>query len=165
MAKYRYENGLKLRLKVRAVVVDCAGNVLLIRPHGYASDEWTLAGGGVEDGEGALDAIRREMREELGLERFDVLEELPVRNLFVYSDEHKQRRGLDHDGQLAVMFRVEIPSGTRLQLQAEEVADARWFTPRDASRAFPVPKQRSVFEACLASMAAASAVPSVSRAA
>lgn len=150
MAKYRYENGLKLRLKVRAVVVNEADQILLIRPHGYASDEWTLAGGGVEDGEQALDAIRREMREELGLGHFEALEELPVQNLFVYSDDHKLKRQLDHDGQLAVMFHVGIRSGTRLRLQEEEVADARWFSAEEASHAFPVLKQRTVFEDCLA---------------
>jgi ADP-ribose pyrophosphatase YjhB (NUDIX family) len=159
MTKYLHENGLKLRLKVRAVVVNDAGRVLLIRPHGYADHEWTLAGGGVEDGEQAIDAIRREMREELGVERFDLLEELPVQNVFVYSDRQKQKRRLDHDGQLAAMYHVKIPSGTRLRLQEEEVADARWFTPDEARRAFPVPKQRTIFEACLACISGQASSP------
>jgi len=67
MSRYLFEDGLKLRQKVRAVVIDKSGRVLLVRPHGYSSDNWTLAGGGVEEGEEPQEAIRLELAEELGL--------------------------------------------------------------------------------------------------
>ena len=47
MSSYIHEQGLKLRQKVRAVVIDDAGKVLLVRPHGYDDDDWALVGGGV----------------------------------------------------------------------------------------------------------------------
>ena len=153
MAAFLHDGGLKLRQKVRAVVVNDNGEFLLVRPHGYGEDEWTLAGGGVEAGETVHQAMRREIAEELGVALEEDLEQLPVGNRFIYSDEHKARRGLDHDGQEATMFVVRLPRDTRLVLQAEEIAEARWFTSDQALAAFPVAKQRAVFEACLLAIA------------
>lgn len=154
MAAYLHDGGLKLRQKVRAVVVNDIGEFLLVRPHGYRECEWTLAGGGVEQGETVHQAMRREIAEELGVALEEDLEQLPVDNRFVYTAEHKAKRGLDHDGQDAAMFVVKLPKDVALVLQAEEIAEARWFSRDEALQAFPVKKQREVFEACLAALAA-----------
>lgn len=149
MTAFIETDGLRLRRKVRAVVVNEHGDVLLVRPHGYAEGKWTLAGGGVEDGESPVEAMRRELAEELGVGLEAELSELPVANRFIYSAEHKAKRALDHDGQDAVMFACRISSTTPLRLQAEEVADAQWFAANDAFDAFPVRVQRDIFGACL----------------
>lgn len=154
MTAYLHEGGLKFRQKVRAVVVSDRGEFLLVRPHGYRDDQWTLAGGGVEHGETPHQAMRREIAEELGVTLEEDFEVLPVTNRFIYEPTYKASRNLDHDGQDAAMFLVRLPRDTSLRLQAEEIADARWFSMEDALVAFPVAKQRDVFEACLASVAA-----------
>lgn len=154
MSAFLHEGGLKLRQKVRAVVINDNGEFLLVRPHGYREGEWTLAGGGVEDGETVHQAMRREIAEELGVTLEEELERLPVGNRFIYSAEHKAKKSLDHDGQEAAMFVVRLPHHAQLALQAEEIADARWFTADEALAAFPVAKQREVFEACLEAIAA-----------
>jgi 8-oxo-dGTP pyrophosphatase MutT (NUDIX family) len=156
MAEFVYDDGLKLRLKVRAVITNDAGDVLLVRPHGYAENDWTFAGGGVEAGESPVQAMRREIAEELGIESADELEQLPVTNRFVYSSEHKRKRELDHDGQEAVMFFARLPAGCALRVQEEEIAGVRWFARSEAGKAFPVEKQRAIYEACMASIEARS---------
>lgn len=43
-SKYEYLNGHKLRKTVRAIIVNEDGEFLLIQPHGYEADTWTLVG-------------------------------------------------------------------------------------------------------------------------
>ena len=59
---------MKLRQGVRAVVVDDASRVVLVRFDFPGRTVWATPGGGVEDGESDEQALRRELREELGLE-------------------------------------------------------------------------------------------------
>lgn len=54
---------------VSAVIVDAANRVLLVqRGHEPALGQWSLPGGSVEAGESMSEALRREVREETGLE-------------------------------------------------------------------------------------------------
>jgi len=52
------------------------------------------------------------------------------------------------------MLVVSFPSDAPLALQAEEIAEARWFSRDEAISAFPVRQQRDVVESCLANLLA-----------
>jgi len=104
-------------LGVRAVVIDAEGRVLLVQ-HSYAPG-WILPGGGVERGETAYDAVRRELREEAGV----IVEGEPeFHGLFA---NHVQFYG-DHLACFVIRrFTQEPFNGTR------EIAAARFFAPSE----------------------------------
>lgn len=102
-------------LGVRVAVIDGEGRVLLVQ-HSYAPG-WILPGGGVERGETAYDAVRREVHEEAGI----VIEGEPLlHGLFA---NHRQFRG-DHLACFLVRHYRQEPF-----MPSREIAAARFFAP------------------------------------
>lgn len=61
------DGSLNLRQAVRALVVDPDGQLLLVRFAFPGGTVWALPGGGIEPEEPELDALHRELAEEVGL--------------------------------------------------------------------------------------------------
>ncbi|HEX8663559.1 MAG TPA: NUDIX domain-containing protein [Beijerinckiaceae bacterium] len=114
-AYWRFSRGLTLG--VRTVVIGEPG-VFLVR-HTYARG-WHFPGGGVESGESALDAARRELREEA---RIEIVGEPSLHGVFFNANASRR----DHVVVYVVRaFRVIEPKAPD-----REIAEARFF-PLDA---------------------------------
>jgi ADP-ribose pyrophosphatase YjhB (NUDIX family) len=103
---------------VSAVCVDSGGRVLLTRRAVEpAVGSWDLPGGFVEEREHPLDALRRELREETGLE----IE--PLELLGIWMDEY----GGDSTAQSTLnLFWIARIAGGKPRA-ADDVAELRWF--------------------------------------
>jgi 8-oxo-dGTP pyrophosphatase MutT (NUDIX family) len=108
---------------VKCVLTD-GDRVLLVR-HTYGSRQWDLPGGGRHRGERSIDAARREMHEELGLQ-IDNWRELG--RLLARTERHRQT--ID-------VFGAEL-SSPALELDLGEIQVAAWFArdrlPLDTAR-------------------------------
>lgn len=118
--------GLPIRPAVRALVLDPSDNVLLVRlvfPHGAW---WVLPGGGIEVGENPLDALRRELAEEVGLVD-------PLLGGRVWSRTHVFAMNDEWDGQCEDVFFVRsdpftpAPRLSEEELRAESLHEVRWW--------------------------------------
>lgn len=147
--RFELFGGQRYRRKVRAIVVDTQQAALLIQPHGYAADNWTLVGGGVELGETPSDAMRRELAEEVGLVELQGLWPLAEVHRFVFDERTRLKRGLDHDGQSALLFVVRVAAGVPIRLQAEEVNRHCWVPLKDAPQHMLVAAQREWLQRAL----------------
>jgi TDG/mug DNA glycosylase family protein len=67
-----HSSGLPPRQTVRAVVRDAAGRIVLLHYRERYDAWWTTPGGGREPGESDEQTLRRELREEIGLEHFEI---------------------------------------------------------------------------------------------
>ena len=112
------------RYAVRAVIVDAADRVLLYRfvsPGGRSF--WATPGGGVEAGETANEAMRRELREEVGLYDADLGPCIWTReHVFVW-------RRVVHQVERFYLVRVECHDvAPELDLSEEGMEEHRWWT-------------------------------------
>lgn len=115
------ENPLEATVTQKAVLFDEVGRLLLLRDGSDATsaEEWQFPGGRIEVGEDTRPALRRELREETGLD--PALGE-PVSTAAWLND-----RG---EGRYAVFYRCEAEA-TDVTLSAEHTEYA-WVTPAEA---------------------------------
>lgn len=119
---------LRLRLATRALVLDDADRVLLVRMGEGDRAIWVTPGGGIEGGESDEQAVRRELREETGLETYELGPHVWTRTA------HVPLGGGRWDGETERIYLVRAtafepaPHFTPDELRAEGVAEIRWFT-------------------------------------
>jgi ADP-ribose pyrophosphatase YjhB (NUDIX family) len=124
---------VRLRPSARAVILDEEDRILLCRFE-FARDGqqvvvWATPGGGVEQGESLLAALRRELREEVGLE---LGADAPPHVWHQEAVRPGQVAG--YDGAVNDFFLVRVPAFTPrgslsdAELAAENVTGMRWWT-------------------------------------
>ena len=120
---------LRIRKAVRAVIIDTTNRVLLVRfdfPDG--ARRWATPGGGINPGEEALTALRRELAEEVGLAD-------PLIGPEVWTRTHIVKFfGGNWDGQSERFFLLRTgpfeptPALSWAELNAEYMTAMRWWS-------------------------------------
>ncbi len=105
------------RQAAAAVVENEAGDILLARVYRYVIDsvEWEIPGGAIDDGESPIEAARREVREECGIESHS--------HRILYS--FCPMNGITNQVFHVVRCRAGAPAG---EIDANEIAEVRWFS-------------------------------------
>src|SRR5262249_30059365 len=123
-----------------AVVLDAHGRVLLGEHLTRPSEPWGLPGGWLEKGEMPEAGLRRELREELGL---DV-------DVDAYLGSFLHYRGRLRPRGVTLAFAAHLRAGAEAQPATWEIARTRWVT-LDEALALPVtPDTRTIIERALA---------------
>ncbi|GAB3443889.1 NAD(+) diphosphatase [Phycicoccus ginsengisoli] len=94
-------------------VVDEQDRLLMAQGNGWGTGRYSVLAGFLEPGESLAQAVAREVREEVGIEVFDV--------------QYLGDQPWPFPTSLMVGFTARADSGA-LRLQESEIADARWFT-------------------------------------
>jgi 8-oxo-dGTP diphosphatase len=122
---------VRLREAARAIVLDPAGRVLLVRFEFPNAGLWAAPGGGLDEGETHAEAIVRELTEETGLEDVELGPWIWTReHVFPFVDG-------SWDGQVERYVLVRTPAFepaprfTPEELAAEFVIGMRWWTPEE----------------------------------
>lgn len=105
----------RFAVTVAALVVDEAGRALVLEHNFRPGSGWGIPGGFVERGESPEAALRRELREELGLEAEEF--------------EYLFARTLRRPQQVEIYFRCRAPRDAKLNVPNFEIKSARWCAP------------------------------------
>ncbi len=124
------------------VVLDAEGRVLLVSQHGTS---WSLPKGHLEEGETPLEAARREIREETGVSRLEL-----VRPLGSYSRHRLGADGGEDRSELKTihlfLFRTDE---TALAPLDSDNPEARWVEPGSVAGMLTHAKDREFFASIL----------------
>jgi 8-oxo-dGTP pyrophosphatase MutT (NUDIX family) len=128
--KARAEKGLRTRMGVGALIWDDKGRVLLVRHHprtGWDPEKWFTPGGVIEEGELPEVALRREIKEEVGL-AIDILALSRINNeILVYNDIEAS----------TYFFQFEVRARPGKPIPHEgEILEAKWFDALPKDMAF-----------------------------
>lgn len=124
----------RFRVTAGAVLVDEEGRVLLLKHTLRQGSGWGIPGGFLKKGEQPEEALRRELREEVGLEL------ARVELAFV--------RTIAGAGQIEIIFRGGPRAGSEAVPRGLEIGAADWFA-RDALPGGCTQSQRRIIERAL----------------
>jgi len=108
---------------VGALILNSAGRMLLVKSHKWG-DRYTIAGGHVEVGETLVEALKREIREEVGLRISDV--RLLMTQEAIFSPEFYRRR---HFIFFDFVCRCDDDN---VVVDGDEIQSYLWEEPREA---------------------------------
>jgi 8-oxo-dGTP diphosphatase len=112
----------QLQVGVKAVIEDEAGDILLLQRskpfHGEDLLKWDIPGGRIDTGEELLVALKREIKEETGLDLAEVLDIFHVQDILWNPKLHVVR----------ITYRVRARGNVKL---SDEHVDSRWVKRAD----------------------------------
>jgi 8-oxo-dGTP diphosphatase len=103
-----------------ALIINEKNEILLVRRTSNTANEasfWSLPGGSVDFGEKVVDAIKREIKEELGVE-------IELTKFLGYHDHILEK---ENQHWVAIHYLAKIVSGIPQNLESEKHSEIRWF--------------------------------------
>jgi len=147
-------NDLTYRQSTSAVILDKHGRILIVQKNSYKDNEWDIPGGGIEECEKPEVAIIRELCEELGSDKFEVIKISERNDCYEWPDELiiqkiKENKPV-YRGQERQQFLVKFTGEeSELRIQEEEIRITKWVYPKDLPDYLVFPKQVEKMEELL----------------
>lgn len=139
-------NTLAYRESTTAMVTNNEGKIILVQKASYKDNEWDTPGGGVEENETPEQAILRELEEELGTNKFEIIAKSKIVDHYEWPDEVIERKlkekGHTWRGQQRTQFLIKfLGTETDINFPKDELKNVTWINPTELSKYFIFPNQ------------------------
>jgi putative (di)nucleoside polyphosphate hydrolase len=123
---------LEYRKGVLGIIIDSDNNFLIVNLVTYNPNEWNFPGGGREKDETAENALCRELKEELNIDKEDLeilgMSKQPIKYDFPRAMiENNIKHGRKYKGQIKEQFIVRF-HGDKIKIQEEEIVKYKWVS-------------------------------------
>lgn len=139
-------------------IVKKGDKFLLVQLNKWEDHFWKFPQGGVGDGETKIDALKRELREELGSEKFEIIKIFPFYHQYDWDQKAIELAKFRWRGQKQTFFLVEFTGKlNELVFDTNEIKNHCWVKKDKALKKidikYPIFKgYRRVIEKCLQSL-------------
>lgn len=125
------------RQGVSALIINNKNEVLLVNLTTFEEKYYAIPGGGLEDGEAPDEAIFREIKEELGIDRLllKIISKSEKPTKFDFKSGSRIMHGKEYVGQERLFFLVKfLGSDSDIQLAKDEVRNYIWSSRENLSK-------------------------------
>jgi len=116
----------KYRKNALACIINDSNEVLLVHRSNEKNEHWQFPQGGVEEGEAEEDAVMREMREEVGLKKLEIVGVHPEYHQYEWPRWHKLHGG--YRGQRQAIFYLRQIEEEAIKLDLNEIDEYKWVS-------------------------------------
>lgn len=126
-------NEFPYRKGVNILVLNEQNNYLLVQKTNFDDHQWGFPGGGSEEGDLPEDTVLRELEEELGSTKFEILYKSPIKIKFEWPKLDQEmgfkKHGKRYQGQEKNWFVVKYTGNNGdFKLQDEEIRNIKWVS-------------------------------------
>jgi leucyl-tRNA synthetase len=112
---------------VVAIVENDKGEILVIHESSHGVTNFTFIGGGIEEGESEIDALKREITEESGCTDFEIIQKIPAA-VFVNGYRHPKEK---NQNSFAYAYYVKLKSENKVESEADQGKHALLWVKKD----------------------------------
>lgn len=116
-----------------AIVAEKKGTILLVhKPR--RNDDWQFPQGGVDDGEGEHETVKREFQEEVGSEAIEIIKKSKLNYQYDFPDGYVRYNdsGKEYKGQRQSFWLVRFTDQRNaLEVNTEELDNYTWIKPEE----------------------------------
>jgi len=110
------------RAAVGAYIVNEEGKFLVVLKHNYV-DKWNIVKGGIEKGETELEALKREISEELGPIKYKIIGKSKIASVVANPDVARD----DYIGQARNNYWVLVEKDEHFNIPNDEIEQIKWI--------------------------------------
>jgi putative (di)nucleoside polyphosphate hydrolase len=138
---------IKLRQAISAVIFK-KDKFLMMSGTDWPEGSWAFPQGGIEFGETHIQAVERELQEELGTSNFKILGKSIIEHTYLFPEKIKEKRGCE--GQYQTIWFVEF-KGEENEIipDKDELMECSWFDQEEILSNMRFPEQIDTFKKVL----------------